>query len=340
MLEHNPIVTSGRLSRLACIEKAKKVIKQIQTATITSVLRRTWQMLAAAFTASILLSAAVCLLAPGTLAVSVLTISTIGLSVLLGVEAFQQIRSQLPSPWRNAADHIHANVVEVFAIAALALLYPLGFINFDPKKKEDASQTPILIVHGYLHNRSGGFYLIHRLKSAGCGNVYTVNLGHPCHSIEEYAHVVQAKAKEIAAQTGRDDLIIIGHSMGGLVSSYYATQLAPKGTVRDVITLGSPIQGTKLAPIGIGTCAKQMRYQSEFVKNLNEWVHENNDTRFVNIGTQTDRIIVPHSSAFFSSHKVRKLTIPDLGHAAYLFSDRVADQIIGYLKNITSDRQV
>lgn len=84
------------------------------------------------------------------------------------------------------------------------------------------------------------------------GPIYTIDLGSPFLSIEEYAEKVKEKAKQIAHETGHTKLALIGHSMGGLVSAYYAIHLAPEGSIRSVITLGSPMQGTKVAFFGVG----------------------------------------------------------------------------------------
>lgn len=281
-------------------------------------------------------AAALCIVAakfivPSAIPSAAVAISAVALTIFVLNRLAKKLGSFLPPFAQRLANHIRAFVKEVFALLAVIMLYPLGFISFEPKSNKTLFGQPILLVHGYLHNSSAWLYMKRRLKAEGFGPLYTINLGSPLHSIEEYAEQVKEKAQEIARQTGRSDLTIIGHSMGGLVGSYYAANLAPQDTVKNVITLGSPLNGTKLAGIGIGECAKEMRYQSNFVKALNEAISRVS-TRFFNITSQSDLIVVPNDSAKFSDPKCESNAIPDLGHISYLFSDSVADNVLDYLQ--------
>jgi len=225
------------------------------------------------------------------------------------------------------------------AIASLLLctaILPAGLFPWDGQQPFVSQRTPILLIHGYLYNKAGWLYLRHRLMKEGLEPVFTMNLGSPLHSIEEYSQRVKEKAKEIAQLTGRSDLILIGHSMGGIISSYYAVHDAAPGTVTDVITLGSPLKGTKYK-INIGKCTLQMRLDCDFLKQLHADVSSSPQTRFFCIGSQSDWIIVPQESALYSHPEAKKLVIPDMGHLQYLFSNRVANAIIEYLTFETRD---
>jgi hypothetical protein len=101
--------------------------------------------------------------------------------------------------------------------------------------------------------------------------------------------------------------------------------------VTDVITLGTPAQGTKIAKVGVGICAREMEFQSPFVRALNASVNHCMGTRFLAIGSLTDLLIIPHASAHFTSNKVKKMTVPDQGHLHFLYSDVIADNLLTYL---------
>jgi triacylglycerol esterase/lipase EstA (alpha/beta hydrolase family) len=119
--------------------------------------------------------------------------------------------------------------------------------------------------------------------------------------------------------------------MGGLVSAWYATKLAPPGTVTDVITLGSPLQGTHVARIALGPNGSQMRRNSEFTKQLQQGILDNHDVRFYHIGTKTDQLVIPHSSSWVGNDLERQFAVDDLGHVSLLFSPRIVDKICSWL---------
>jgi triacylglycerol esterase/lipase EstA (alpha/beta hydrolase family) len=165
------------------------------------------------------------------------------------------------------------------------------FAYFSQKRVVHAKNEgrPILLVHGYLHNATAWVYQKQRLAEEGFGPIYVLNLKKPFASIVAHAEQLKEKALEIQQETGRSDLILIGHSMGGLVCSWYATQLAPRGKVTDLITIGSPLRGTTLAKVGLGSNAREMERDSLFLYELQKAIQKSRSTRFYHIASMTDQ---------------------------------------------------
>lgn len=222
---------------------------------------------------------------------------------------------------------IHAMSFEFFAVCTIALLrlIPVG------QKTARRKGQPILLVHGYANH--GSVWALHkkRLEAAGLGPVYLINLGDPFLSIQTYAERVKAKAEEIAFETGRDDLTLIGHSMGGLISSWYASRLAKPGTVGAIITVASPLEGTPMARYALGQNAREMEPQSRFLQELKVAMEECKEIKFYHIATESDQVVVPGISAAGGNDFV----VDDLGHAGLLYSKRVSDKMVEWLKEIS-----
>jgi triacylglycerol lipase len=142
----------------------------------------------------------------------------------------------------------------------------MPFFKFPFKPKLDA-QTPILLVHGYRQNQMDWLWFRYQLRNQDLGPVYSLNLHPATVSIAKLAQLVKNKVQDIQAETGQSQIILIGHSMGGLVSSYYAEFLANPGQILSIITLGSPFQGTKLAALGCGQNVLEMAPNSSFKSN-------------------------------------------------------------------------
>jgi triacylglycerol esterase/lipase EstA (alpha/beta hydrolase family) len=207
-------------------------------------------------------------------------------------------------------------------------LRPVGYLWRLERKK--GKGQPILLVHGYMHDSSAWIYHIWRLTRQGFGPIYMLNLKHPFLPIMEYAKRVEAKAQQIEKETGRKDLILIGHSMGGLVSSFYATQVAPEGKVTHVITIGSPLAGTYVAKIAMGPNGRQMGRGCVFLKDLKASILSSKGIQFYHMGTKTDELVIPYSSAFIPENK-QQFIVNDIGHVSLLYSPRIADKIISWL---------
>lgn len=186
---------------------------------------------------------------------------------------------------------------------------------------------PIILVHGYFAAPTVWYY--QRKKLMGVGPIYNLNLGRPFLSIRDYAERLKEKADQVAKETGRADLILVGHSMGGLVSSYYAVHLAPH-KVTDVITIGTPFAGTPIARYAFGSNAREMEPNSELLKELRAKMKIREQIRFYHIATRCDALVIPGESAVVDNNP--HIIFNNLGHGSMLYSKRVAEAIRQWLK--------
>lgn len=284
------------------------------------------------------LAAALSLLSGGTLVASVLVslplsvviVSAVALGVLFAISLIVWVKPFLPKPVLAVVNLIQATALDVLATLACVFSYPILQTWFDPKEVEKKEETPVLLIHGYLHNSSAWGYHRYHYKNVGMQSVFTVDLGHPLHSIEDYGRVVSDRIKEIQAVTGKSQIKLVGHSMGGVVASYYATSLAKQDDIEvlDLITLGSPLQGTGIAVIGIGECAKQMQRGSPFLTQLSQDL-ENSDLSRFHLGSTVDLIVWPHSTSLNGEEEgENNLLYKNIGHASFLFSDNVIKRVV------------
>lgn len=224
---------------------------------------------------------------------------------------------------------LYAQVNEMFAWFFTLFFAPFSLMK--DKWTGKTSNKPILLIHGYCNYSSVWMFHIMHFLSADLGPVYTVDLGYPFDSIENYAQKVRAKVEKILAETGSDEVSIVGHSMGGLVASYYALNVAPDNQVKKVITLGTPFSGTKLAIFAMGKCGKQMRRGSEFVRNLQVQMQEAHNVGFYHVAAENDQIVVPYTSAIVKNSG-ENLIFDAMGHVGLLFSRKVNRELIQWLK--------
>lgn len=256
---------------------------------------------------------------------------TAAFGFLGGVKILKSFGYLFPAPLYRTICWIHSIVFEAFAVAFSFLMRPFGYVGGVTGKCGLEKGRPILLIHGYLQNATNWVFLKRTLCRRGFGPIYTLNLAHPFRSIADYAELVSQKAMMIAKETERNDLALIGHSMGGLVSVWYAAKVADQGKVGDVITIGSPMGGTKLAAIAIGSNGREMQRGSDFVRQLQEELQQNSRIRFYHIASKADQIVLPYSSALTGLHPEREYLVDDIGHMSLLYSFRVADKIEEWL---------
>ncbi|WP_098038857.1 esterase/lipase family protein [Estrella lausannensis] len=294
-------------------------------------------LFAAAATISLIVSLTV--ISAEAIAGTILTISLIGLGTLAGLKLWELATPHLPECLRRVANIIQILVTEVLGILSLIALFPVDLTKSDPKTRDEINpeETPILMIHGFLGSSNNWVYHKSRLKAAGYQNVFSINLGNPLISIDEYARRVDAKVKEIQELTGRKDIRLLTHSMGGLVARQWRYTMAQDTDVKEIVTLGTPLDGTYVAygTLGLSSCGKEMFPGSDFVKQQQEWAAHDQTTDYYHIATKTDLIILPMDSAKRGGSPGDKLKVDTLdatGHVGYLFSDKAADLVIDYFK--------
>ena len=132
--------------------------------------------------------------------------------------------------------------------------------------KATGARPPLLLIHGYQCNRGLWFWLRPRLEAAGW-TVATHNLEPVWGNIDDYAQGIERRIDEVLAATAAQQVILIGHSMGGLVLRAYLRRHGSDKVAR-IVTLGSPHQGTRLARLGLGRNARQMRMGGSWLAAL------------------------------------------------------------------------
>lgn len=237
----------------------------------------------------------------------------------------------LPNFCKRSIHWLHSITLEIFFVVVSLVIRPWGYLRDQSRPFGFKAGTPILLVHGYLHDSSAWAYMIAKLKKQGLGPVYTLNLKHPFLSIREYAKKVEKKTEEIEHATGKKELFLVGHSMGGLVSSWYATHLAEKGKIAKLVTIGSPLKGTYLAHIALGPNGREMKPKSTLIQELEEALSKDEMIDWYHIGTRTDQLVIPHTSSYGYQEKAHRFLLEDIGHVTMLFSPRVASRLTSWL---------
>lgn len=194
-------------------------------------------------------------------------------------------------------------------------------------------RSVLLLINGYGCSRAAWWWLRRRLEGAGWV-VATISLEPVYTSIENYVEPVSRRIDEVLAATGAKQVILIGHSMGGLVAR---ACLRRYGTarVKQLLTLGTPHAGSELARIGIGENARQMTPGNAWLKAL---ASEAPAADTVIVYSPHDNFVLPQSNLQWPGAQCR--TIDGLGHLTMLYSPRVAAAVLDGLRPVTEGAAV
>ena len=216
---------------------------------------------------------------------------------------------------------------EIGAIFAAIMLYPLGFIMRDTDLTTRArGERPVILCHGYMHNKSAFLLMGHRLRRIGRNNVVTLNFGPPSRRVPFFAERLSEAVKTALAQTGAEKVDLVGHSMGGLVVRYFVERLDGAASVNAAVTLGAPHRGTKTAVFGVFKSAEQFMPDSDLIAELNEAVPANRAVNMSAVWSDFDSVILPSESARLPAPH-SNVKVGGVGHVAMLLSGRIFDEV-------------
>ena len=183
-----------------------------------------------------------------------------------------------------------------------------------------SERPPVLLIHGYGCSRGAWWWLRRRLEGAGW-SVATINLEPIYTNIDHYIDPLARRIDAVLAETGAAQLILVGHSMGGLVARAYLGRFGASRVAR-LVTLGTPHAGSRLARMAMGKNARQMEPGSAWLQTL---ANQSLAPETVVIYSPHDNYVIPQANLQLTGAIHRP--IDGVGHLAMLFSPRVAGEL-------------
>jgi len=202
-----------------------------------------------------------------------------------------------------------------------------GLFNRDPRPAPAA--RPVLLVHGVLVNDGVWIAFRRYLSRRGIRPIYTINYGPPLADIELFAEQLERKIEAIRAATGAERVVLIGHSMGGLVARAYLRRCGGARVAR-LITLGAPHHGSVFAFLFPGRDLAQMHPGNPWLAELNRDEAAAAPAPIVSIWSRHDSMVAPQASselanaenvaligvahnALLADAEVRRRTVQEIG---------------------------
>jgi triacylglycerol esterase/lipase EstA (alpha/beta hydrolase family) len=252
------------------------------------------------------------------------------------------------------ARHAWMVATEIPSAVTAGALSVFAKSNWDPKEPiSDKKRLPILFIHGLKHNQSGwyaGYEFLQWYDKSNhvCGSLYYIS--YDCvisnswdKAIDDYVEKIAEKIVQIRRDTGHNNVILIGHSLGGIIASRYAET---HNVVKHVITIGSPFKGShvasflKLQKEKLGM--EQRIIDNELVEGSASLEKIRNDAeksdwegkiKYYNIRSTTDKL-VSKSSTLVTKDPRRVFTLESTGHIGLLFMPNCWTKIYEWLTEI------
>jgi predicted alpha/beta hydrolase family esterase len=229
-----------------------------------------------------------------------------------------------PNAQLDFAGSVRLFVGEVLAVAMSWPLIALHrLVIRDPLPAP--GQLPVILVHGVLVNDGVWFTMRRYLARQAVGAIYTINYGPPYGDIEHFAEQLGAKIESVCAATGATRVVLVCHSMGGLVARAHLRQRGPVRIER-IITIGTPHHGSVFARGVVGRCLAQMRPGNAWLAELNRDETKPPPVPIISIWSRHDSLVAPQASSELAC--AENLAVVGVGHNALLGDREVGDVVV------------
>jgi triacylglycerol lipase len=219
--------------------------------------------------------------------------------------------------------------------------YPLGFVKrlWRPDPRGSVSSPPVILIHGLYHNPSAWVRYKGWLRRAGYNRVYAFSYNSWRQDFYEIYGQLDQWIMEISRNFPGEGIILVGHSLGGLLAKAYAARddVAQGPSVKALITLGTPYGGSKMVVFGIGHLAKGLACGSPLIHEL-EGKQVPSGVSCMALHSPVDNMVLPAESLKPPSGWREELTDP-VCHVAMLYHGPTIRRVLNQMKTAVTAAQ-
>lgn len=253
------------------------------------------------------------------------------------------------SSYRKELDHLSQGktrtwilrgiLTSFFSLLLVVLLYPLGFLKYHRHPDPDITCRfpPVILIHGLYHN--AGAWVLYRywLKGAGFKNIYTFDYNSWQSSFEDCLEGLVRRVQEVKALFPLQKVVLIGHSLGGVLSRACSNSEACGKDIQTVVTLGSPHKGSKLAVLGLGSLAESLVFGGAFMEEMERTAAPHQNIPRLALYSPVDNMVLPNHALETSCEGWVHRRIAPISHVAILYHRPTAKLVLENLKNIVQE---
>ena len=228
-----------------------------------------------------------------------------------------------------------------WSIGLVILAYPLGWLPGPKPQPSGASCTgglpPVILTHGLYHNASAWFLYRRRLRRAGFADVRTYAYASFFRPFEDIVDGLVQAALRAATDSPTGKVLLVGLSLGGMVTRAAMADARLRGRVAGVLTICAPHGGSVLASrFALGRLARGLALDGSIVRRVNGLTGDKADADALGPGvprlslfTPMDNMVLPLSGVWLKPEHLAQgwteVCAPPVSHVGMLYDRRVVE---------------
>lgn len=212
------------------------------------------------------------------------------------------------------------------------LVFPRWKKGKSGQPRPDA-MPPVLCVHGLYHNASAWLLYKRRLKKAGFSRVHGYSYCSFFTNFEKLVDKLGKRVDMLREMYGGKKVLLLGHSLGGLQIRAYMARPESHGKVVGAATLAAPMQGSRLAALGLGGLGRSLMFRQKLVQDL-EAGDAPAQVPCLSLYSLLDDYVLPHEGLRFASVPKgwTEQLVPPACHIYMLYSPAPARSVVEFFR--------
>ena len=204
-------------------------------------------------------------------------------------------------------------------------------------KAPDHAEAPVIMVHGLFHNSTAWVLFRHWFKKAGITNCATFfyssrkDFDTISRELDTYLTMVLNKYPDSKP-------VLIGHSLGGLLLRNWLASSDRATDVSGLITLGTPMLGSKLATFSATALGQQLAYNGTLIQQIEtreQGTHTPPVPCFA-LYSPVDNMVLPQESVATPPEGWSIIKTTPVSHLAMLNNKTIATLVSGIVTKLFS----
>lgn len=204
-------------------------------------------------------------------------------------------------------------------------------------KAPECADTPVILVHGLFHNSTAWVLFRHWFKKTGITNCATFfyssrnDFNTISRELDTYLTMVLDKYPDSKP-------VLIGHSLGGLLLRNWLASSERATEVSGLITLGTPMLGSKLATFSATALGQQLAYNGTLIQQIEAREHEKKipPVPCFALYSPVDNMVLPQESVATPPKGWTLIKTTPVSHLAMLNNKAIATLVSGIITKLFS----
>lgn len=225
--------------------------------------------------------------------------------------------------------HIRERIIDYYyALKGFSMMYmyknpPSHYLDNANKEKKS-----VIILQGYLNRWGFMKNLADEVSRSGYPVYVFPELKNNLDNVSAASEFIY----EEIIKRNIEDIIIVGHSKGGLIGKYILTYLDKKERIRGVIAVATPFNGTTAAEYFKSFKTNEFQIDSKLIKELGLNTKYNN--KIISISALYDNV-VRHEKKARLDGAFKNIEVKASGHHKIIFDKKVKELIIDSIKDFS-----